>query len=40
MYNQDNRWRIAGALPWIFCLYVGWLLRFDIQRWFGGGPVG
>jgi len=36
----DRRDRVASALPWIFCLYVGWLLRFDIQRWIGGGQVG
>ena len=35
-----RRDRLAGALPWITGLYVGWLLRTDILRWIAGGQGG
>lgn len=35
-----RRDRVAGALPWITGLYVGWLLRTDLLRWIAGGQGG
>lgn len=36
----SHRDRVAGALPWITSLYVGWLLRTDILRWIAEGQNG
>ena len=36
----SERDRLARALPWMTGLYVAWLLRVDLLRWFAGGQGG
>ncbi len=35
-----RRDRVAGALPWIMGLYLGWLVQTDVLHWISGGAGG